>query len=465
MKDITVKDIVKATKGRLLWGREQEPVEHVSFDSRRIEENTLFVPLPGERTDGCRFIESAFLNGAKAVVTSRHEKETVPEHLREYAWILVEDTKKALQAVGSYYRGRLTLPIVGITGSVGKTTTRAMMAAALEGSLKVFQTKGNLNSQLGVPVMLTETGDEDISVLEMGMSEFGEMERLSHMVRPDMAVITCIGVAHIEQLETMENIRNEKLAITKGMKPEGILLLNGDDAMLAGIRGSLPQTVYYYGTGSQCEFRAEDVRIVKGRAEFTAVLMGERVPVSLAMPGSHNVLNALAALAVVKLNHASVEAGAGMLSRFEGVSMRQQIYTLDSCTVIDDSYNANPDSMRAGIRVLMELPAEGRKVAVLGDMLELGAQKERFHREVGRFAAAMGVDHLITFGPLSCYMEEGARETSETIQIRHFDSREEIILYLKKLLCPQDTVLLKGSRGMKLNQVADALRKAAGKEA
>lgn len=458
MKNVTVKDIVDACGGVLLCGEETAQVCHVSFDSRESKEKMLFVPLIGEKTDGHQYILSAFEHGAAAVFTSEHSLEDIPREQRGYAWIRVPDTKAALQALAGWYRQRIKMPVVGITGSVGKTTTRAMVAEALSGSFSVYQTKGNLNSQIGVPVMLLETGDEDIAVLEMGMSEFGEMDRLTQMVRPEIAVITCIGVAHIEQLKTRENICGEKLAITHGMKPDGIVLLNRDDDMLADKRDSVPQKVYYYGTGDTCEFRAENIRIIEGKAEFDAVYGEKRIPVSLAMPGKHNVLNALAALAVCELSGASMEAGAKKLSEFQGIKMRQQIYAMDCYTVIDDSYNANPDSMKAGLRVLMEYPAQGRRVAVLGDMLELGEQEIMFHEEIGSFAAALGVDNLCTIGTLSKAMEKAAKQTNERIQTRHFESREELTAYLKSLLKPEDVVLLKGSRGMQLNLVADALR-------
>lgn len=458
MKQVNVRDIVRACHGTLLCGEEEQLVWHVSFDSREHKEQMLFVPLIGEKTDGHRYIESALNNGAVAALTSEHDEEKISQEFRKYAWIRVEDTKEALQTLAGWYRGRISIPIVGITGSVGKTTTRAMVAEALSGSFSVYQTKGNQNSQVGVPVMLLETGEEEISVLEMGMSEFGEMERLTRMVRPDIAVITCIGVAHIEQLKTRENICREKLSIANGMRPEGILLLNGDDDMLAGKRDSVIQRVYYYGTGADCEFRAENIRIVDGKAEFEAVYREKRVPVTLSMPGKHNVLNALAALAVCELSGASMEAGAEKLSVFQGIQMRQQIYRMDRYTVIDDSYNANPDSVKAGLRVLMEYPAQGRKIAVLGDMKELGEQEIEFHEEMGAFAAALGVDELCTIGELAKTMDQAAKKTKEQIVTKHFENRGELTEYLKKLLQPEDVVLLKGSRTMQLNLVADALK-------
>jgi len=459
MRNVTVGDIVCASGGRLLCGDSEVSVWHITFDSRDRMENMLFVPLLGGRTDGHSFIPSAFANGAVAVFTSEHTWADIPEDQRKYAWIYVEDTKVAMQRLAGWYRGRLELPIIGITGSVGKTTTRAMVAEALAGSFSVYQTKGNLNSQIGVPEMLLEIGTEDIAVLEMGMSEHGEMDRLTQMVRPQLAIITCIGVAHIENLKTRENICKEKFSITNVMKEDGILLLNGDDVMLAGKREMFSQNIYYYGTGPECEFRAENIHIVEGRAEFDAVYQEKRIPVSLSMPGRHNVLNALAALAACELSKASMEAGAERLAAFKGVAMRQQIVSMDCYTIIDDSYNANPDSMKAGLQVLMEYPAAGRRVAVLGDMLELGEEEIGFHEEIGSFAAKHGVDYLWTFGELSKAMEGAARQAGEKIQTRHFESREELVIQLKELLEPEDVVLIKGSRGMQLNLVADALRK------
>lgn len=459
MKQVTVEAITEAVGGRLLWGEPGTQVSHVSFDSRECKEQMLFVPLVGEKADGHDFIPSAFEHGAVAAFTSRHEAEEVAEQLRDYAWIRVEDTREALQRLAGWYRKKIAIPIVGITGSVGKTTTRAMVAEALSGSRSVYQTKGNLNSQIGVPVMLLETGDEEISVLEMGMSEFGEMDRLTRMVRPELAVITCVGVAHIEQLGSRENICKEKMAIAHGMPPDGLLLLNGDDDMLAGKRGSIPQRVCYYGTGEDCEFRAENICIEDGRARFDAVYGEKRIPVSLAMPGRHNVLNALAALAVCELTGASMEAGAGRLEAFRGVAMRQQIDTVNGYTVIDDSYNANPDSMKAGLRVLAEYPATGRRVAVLGDMLELGKREADFHREIGSFVAELGIAQLCTFGELAGNIDLAARAADQRLSVRHFETREELTLFLKELLQPGDAVLLKGSRGMQLNLVAEELRR------
>ncbi len=452
MQGITVKELTEVLGGRLLCGEEMTEIKTLSFDSRQIKEKTLYVPLPGEHVDGHQFISSAFQNKAVATLTTKGKIVEV-----EKPHIQVEDCKRALQLAGAYFRKKKAIPIVGITGSVGKTTTRSLVAEALSAKKTVFQTKGNLNSQIGVPVMLSEIAEEEMAVLEMGISEFGEMERLTNIVHPDLAVITCIGVAHIRQLESQENICKEKMKITLGMEENRILLLNGDDPLLRAGRNSVKNVVLLYGTTPDCDFYAKEIRIVEGKAVFRAVCLEEEVEVILSMPGMHNVLNAMAALAVCKLYQVPLKQAAKKLEQFGGVSMRQQVIITKKYTIIDDTYNANPDSMKAGIRVLMELPKEGRKIAVLGDMLELGEEEQKYHQEIGRFAADIGVDLLLTVGNLTRDMEEAALREGKGIQVKHFQDNKQIAAYLKELLLPEDVVLLKGSRGMALDQVVKEL--------
>lgn len=453
MQSITIKELTEVLGGVLLCGEETTEIVRLSFDSRQIGRGTLYIPLLGERVDGHQFIQDAFQNGAVATLT---EKGEIIDFRKPH--IQVENCKKALQQAGACFRRKKTLPIVGITGSVGKTTTRSFIAEALSADKAVFQTRGNLNSQIGVPVMLSEIAEENIAVLEMGISEFGEMERLTRMVQPDLAVVTCIGVAHIQQLGSQENICREKMTITQGMKSNGIMLLNGDDALLRTYRrNAIERVVLLYGTTPDCEFYAKDIQIVNGKAVFRAVCLEEEVDVTLSMPGLHNVLNAMAALAVCKLYQVPLKQAAEKLKHFGGISMRQQVIVTERYTIIDDTYNANPDSMKAGIRVLMEFPGEGRKIAVLGDMLELGADEKKYHQEIGQFAANAGVDLLLTVGNLTSYMEEAALAEGKGIRVKHFENNQQISDYLKELLLPEDVVLLKGSRGIALEQVVKEL--------
>ena len=326
MENITVKEIVAATGGQLLCGNENQKIEHLGIDSRTMKGNDLFVPLIGEKVDAHRFIEQAFGAGAVAVLTSEHETAEDGEH----AWIRVADTKKALQEIGRYYRSRLSLPLVGITGSVGKTTTREMVAAALSAKFQVYKTPGNSNSQVGVPITLSEiTSADEIGVLELGMSMPGELTVIAKIAQVDMAVITNVGITHIEQLGSQENIYHEKLTIQDGLKDGGILFLNGDDALLKNTKAKAGCSTVYYGTGENSEYRAEDIRIEDGYPVFTANCRGAKYPVRLSIMGRHNVLNAMVALAVADASGVPLADAVRTLSAFTGFQNRQQIAEKD----------------------------------------------------------------------------------------------------------------------------------------
>lgn len=452
MERITVEDIVKAVDGKLLCGEASVPIVHISIDSRNMKGNDLFVPLIGEKVDAHRFIGQAFETGAAAVLTSEQDamEDTHP-------WIRVADTKKALQAIGSYYRNRLTLPLVGITGSVGKTTTREMIAAALSAKYRVYKTPGNSNSQVGVPITLSEISSKDeIGVLELGMSEPGELTVIARIARIDMAVITNVGVTHIEQLGSQDNIYREKLTIQDGLKEGGILFLNGDDERLKITKAKDGCRTIYYGTGANSEYRAEDIQIENGYPMFTAVHGDQRIPVRLSVMGRHNVQNGIVALAVADQNQVPMEAAAKALEHFTGFQNRQQIYERDGITVIDDSYNASPVSMKAGLEVLRSMKQAKRRIAVLADMKELGEQSPYFHREIGYDLARHPVELVLTLGDLAREIEAGIREKGGTSVCLHFEAkdRDGLIKKLDEILQAGDCVLVKGSNSMKLGEVA-----------
>lgn len=459
MEHITVKQIVEATGGRLLCGSEDQVLRHLSIDSRTMRGDDLFVPLIGEKADAHRFIEGAFAAGAAAALTARHEEMSDGR-----PWIRVEDTKLALQAIGAYYRKRLKLPLVGITGSVGKTTTREMVAAALSG-LRVFKTPANHNSQVGVPITLSDISAKDeIGILELGMSEPGELTIIARIAQVDAAVITNIGVTHIEQLGTQENIFHEKMTIQDGLKAGGTLYLNGDDEWLQKVKAKSGCETVYYGTGAGCQYRAEEIRIEHGYPVFTADCRGKKIPVQLSVMGRHNILNAMAALAVADQYGVSLDDAAKALSEFNGFKNRQQVHHVNGIMVIDDTYNASPVSMKAGIEVLSSIEAGGRKIAVLADMKELGAQAPEFHREVGRHLAEYPTDILFTLGDLAKVIAAGWEESGGSGEIYCFGDgeREQLITALKGILQAGDCVLLKGSNSMKLAQVAAALMEQTG---
>lgn len=451
MVDMTVKEILSATGGTLLCGSEDTVLEHISIDSRTMKGNDLFVPIIGEKVDAHRFIKQAFEHGAAAVLTSEHD-----EMVSEKPWIRVADTKKALQAVGSFYRDHLSLPLIGITGSVGKTTTREMVACALSSRYRVYKTPGNSNSQVGLPITLSEiTPEDEIGVIELGMSEPGELTVIARIARIHMAVITNIGVTHIEQLGSKENIYKEKLTIQDGLCDNGILFLNGDDDMLKETKAKTGCTTIYYGTGENCDYRAIDVHAEDGFPAFTAVHKGKQVPVRLSVLGSHNVLNAMVSLAVAAENGIPMEEAAKSLMSFTGFKNRQQIYQTGKLTVIDDTYNASPVSMKAGLEVLDSITKTERKIAVLADMKELGERSREFHYEIGVYIANHPVDCVVTLGELAGEIARAVRENAPDITVMEFMEQEPLIAYLKGALKTGDCVLFKGSNSMKLGQVAE----------
>lgn len=465
MENVTIKDIVEVTGGVLLCGDENKEIREFSIDSREGSEDSIFVPIIGERVDAHRFIEGALsLNGA--TFTSEHlpaDEEKPWEQIaaktgRVKPWIYVKDTVKAMQQVGTFYRNRLSLPVVAVTGSVGKTTTREMIAAALSAGKKVFQTLGNQNSQIGVPLTLSHMSKEDeAAVLEIGMSERGQIKTLTTMIRPDIAVVTVIGVSHIAQLKSQENICLEKMDIVKGVPEDGMVFLNGDDLFLVPYRGKLRQKTYFYGMSPNCDYRAEDIRNGDGNVSFTFCAGELRLPVVLGTMGEHNVRNALVALGVAHQMGVDLEAAAEKLREFHG--QRLKFVPCDRCTVIDDTYNASPDSMRASIHVLSSMEnVKGRRIAALSDMLELGEDEKEYHYEVGKYIASQDIDELVVFGELSRELLRGAADGKPgALRLTQVEDREAMTAYLLKTLRPEDVVLLKASNGMKLSEVVKTI--------
>ncbi len=450
MKKTTIREIAEAVGGKILCGDPQCIVECLSIDSRTMQGNDLFIPIIGEKADAHRFIDQAFSNGAVATLTSRHETMDDPEH----PYIAVEDTVKALHEIGRMCRAKAPVPAVGVTGSVGKTTTREMVAAALAGGKKVFKTSKNYNSRIGTPITMSLLDDTaDMAVFELGMNVPGELGSISELAKLDMAVITNVGVAHIEFYGSQEKICEEKLTITWGLKEGGLLFLNGDDAMLYDHRNDTGHPVILYGLAEHNDYRAEDIQMVHGKMNFTMVHGEVRVPVQLSVLGSHNVLNALAALAVADHAGVPLEAAAKSLQEFKGFQNRLQLFTFHDWTLIDDTYNASPDSMKSGLKVLLDMEDKGKKIAVLGDMFELGIRSEEIHRGVGKHVATLNLDELITVGENAKFIEEEAKNNGGAMKFTHFDSNLAIAEYLKETMEPEDVVYLKAANGMKLKEI------------
>lgn len=452
MEHITVKEIIEATGGTLICGSDQVKLSHISIQSGTMKGNDLFVPLIGEKTDAHRFIDQALECGAAAVLTSEHNSMD-----SDIPFIRVRDTKKALQDIGFYYRRRLSIPLVGVTGSVGKTTTREMIAAALSAGYQVYKTPANHNSQVGVPLTLSELSEKDqIGVIELGMSEPGELTVIAKIAGISMAVITNIGITHIEQLGSQENIFREKMSIQDGLMEGGTLILNGDDPLLEHTAGRPGFKTIYYGTDENCHYRAVDLTQVDGLPVFTAVCGLKKVRVHLNVMGQHNVQNAMAALAVACENGLSLESAAVSLESFHGFKGRQQILRAGGFTIIDDTYNASPVSMCAALEVLLSMKTEGRRIAVLADMKELGPDSPRFHYEIGTYLSEHPADLIFTLG-------EDIKEVARSLNdhgchplLQHYEEMPSLIQSLKETVKTGDCILFKGSNSMKLGEAVSA---------
>ena len=450
---LTIEQIVKASGGELLCGDPQRLVTGIKTDSRTIAPGDLFVPIKGERIDAHVYIDSVLASGAAASFTCYR-----PEHLPTLgALILVDDTVCALQKTAAYYRSLFSVPVIGITGSVGKTTTNEMVALAVSAGKNVMYTKGNQNSQVGLPLTIFELKPEHTAaVIEMGMSEFGEMSRLAAVARPDTAIMTNIGISHIGQLKTQENILLEKLHITDNWKNNQVLFLNGDDQLLASLPGKLPFYTVTYGTSAAGRWRAYNIQgNASGGVDFLIYSPRGVIRVSLPVSGLHNVLNATAAIAAADLIGVNPHAAAMALGRYTPPAMRQEIHQVNGITIIDDTYNASPDSVKGGIDLLCAQPGTGKRYAVVADMKELGDFTQKAHEEIGIYAAQKQISTLIAIGENVRYTVDAARHSG--LEALYFENNDAAVTALLQLLQKGDAVMVKGSRSMHTETVVRQL--------
>ena len=456
MERLTLGEVLRAVNGTLLGGFTDEtaPVDGVSTDSRTVREGELFIPLTGERFDGHAYINMALENGAAGCFTARDRDSYLPGKF----YIKVASPLRALRDLAAYYRTKFPIPLVGVTGSVGKTTTKEMVAAVLSTRYKVLKTEGNLNSREGMPLMLLRLdSSHEIAVIEMGMSQAGEIEYLSRAACPEVAIITNVGDAHIENLGSRENILKAKCEIFRHLKPNGLAILDGDDELLAGLSGTLPFETVYCGAGDNCTFRAENIRSGEGETLCTACTPAGDMELSIPALGQHMIYPALFAAAVGSrfgLNREEIRRG---VEQFRPTKMRMNVlHRGGNITILDDAYNANPQSMRAAIGVL----AESRsvfKMAVLGDMFELGSLAPVLHAGVGEFVGRSGVDCLVAVGEMAAHIADAAEKAGVPAVFRCPD-KSSAIPVLKEQLRPDSTVLVKASRGMAMEELVDYLK-------
>lgn len=421
---------------------EDKVIRNISLDSRSVEGDCLFIAVKGENTDGHKYLRGAAENGAAAVM--------VHEDIGEFPLpvIRVENTEQGLLNMAAGYRDEFSIPVVAVTGSVGKTTTKDMTAAVLGVKYATLKTAGNQNNQFGMPqTLLRLSGETQAAVIEMGMTGLHEIEVLSLAAKPDTAIITNVGVSHLEQLGTRENIRRAKLEVLCGLRPGGALILNGDNDMLAPVGSETwPHILRCSLRDPQADFFAADYRDDGQELSFTVVHGEERAHVVLPLSGEHHVMDALLALAAGHCHGVSLEAGAEALAQLHPSGLRQKRMEVRGIQLVADCYNANPDSMRASLLAFAKLPVMGKRIAVLGDMLELGSISEASHREAGNLCAETGVSLLLCMGEESRKMAEAAR--ARGLDARHFTAGEELVKTLRQEAAAGDAVLFKASHSM-----------------
>lgn len=421
------------------------PFSGASNDTRTITPGQLFVALVGVR-DGNDFVPMAFQKGAAAVLTSKR--------LADHPAIIVDDPRLALGKIAAGLRQQMGLKIIGVTGSVGKSTTKEMIAAVLEGDYIVSKTPANFNNDLGLPMTILGMEEQtQVGVLEMGMSHFGEISYLSHIASPDIGVITNIGTMHMENLGSRRGILQAKMEITDGMGDDGILFLNGNDDLLGEENEDITPRVAYFGKENiECHLRAENVRQRENGLSFTVVTPAREFSVTLPLEGEHYVLDAMAAISVGLTLGVSPERIADRLGRFSNMAGRQEIFETKGYTIIKDCYNAGPESMEAALKVLGN--RKGRRIAVLGDMLELGDCTRDAHEQVGKLAAKYA-DILLAYGANSDHMVQACKEINGAQTAETFSDRTAMAQRLKQICIPGDVLLFKGSHGMHMELVLE----------
>jgi UDP-N-acetylmuramoyl-tripeptide--D-alanyl-D-alanine ligase len=457
MAQFTAEELRQATGGELRQGAGPTPVFGVSTDSRNVQVGEVFVALVGEAFDGHNYVAECLAKGAVGVIVSRSLDIEIPKD----AFVLeVENTLHALQDIACFHRSRFSVPVIGITGSNGKTTTKDLIAAVLSQRFITLKTQANFNNEIGLPkTLLGLTTEHEAAVVEMGMRGLGEIRELAAIALPTMAVVTNVSETHIELLRSIENIAKAKAELVEALDEQGVAFLNGDDIFVRNMASRCKGKVIYYGSSAGCDVRAVDIEILGDAGTKAKVIAGDReLIVTVPVPGRHNVVNAMAAVAVGLTLGLSTEEIQNGISQFAPSAMRMDIkHMKQGYKLINDVYNASPLSMRAAIDTLCDI-AEGRKIAVLGDMLELGEISETAHREIGRYAARQGVTALLTFGTQAYYMVEGALEVKpHPNYVENFQDMAKLSARLREIAKPGDTVLIKGSRGMRMERVGTAL--------
>ncbi|MDD4601578.1 UDP-N-acetylmuramoyl-tripeptide--D-alanyl-D-alanine ligase [bioreactor metagenome] len=453
MAEFILSEVCTVTKGVLLQPGTIKQFSGVTTDTRKVRPGDLFIALQGERFDGHDFIPQAIQNGAVGIVISREENLSFDDNV---AIIKVGNTLSALQNLARFHRQRFAIPVIAVTGSNGKTTTKDMIAAVLGSRFTILKTEANYNNEIGLPLTLLDLNlHHDVAIVEMGMRGLGQIKELTDIALPSIGVITNVGETHMELLGSLENIATAKAELVESLPKAGRAILNGDNAFVREMGQKTDASVIFYGIADGCDVQGVNVKINENSMTISAKYLGEIAELFVPTVGRHNVYNVLAAVAVGLVLGLSFDEIRQGIRHFTGSAMRLSFETKGNYTIINDAYNASPLSMEAAVDTLAEI-AKGRKVVVLGDMLELGQVAVEAHQRIGRKVGNSGIEVVITVGEMAAYIAQEARVSGSNVVIA-CKNHEEAENALKQHLMPGDTVLLKGSRGMQMEKLLDAV--------
>ncbi|MGL5717468.1 MAG: UDP-N-acetylmuramoyl-tripeptide--D-alanyl-D-alanine ligase [Paraclostridium sp.] len=457
MEALSIKELLVATNGKLVEGNEKEEITNIVIDNRVAKPGDVFIAIIGENLDGHKFMQGALDNGCKTFI--KNKSNSIKFESSDINLIEVEDTTIALGDIARYYKEKFNIPYIGVTGSVGKTTTKDMIYAAISNKFDTLKNEGNFNNHIGVPLTLFNLNkDYECAIIEMGMSNAKEIEYLANIVNPKIGVISNIGLSHIENLGSQEGILKAKLEIATNFNESNTLIINGDDEYLKKIcKEDLKYQVKTFGFNTNNDIYCKEYSMNEDSINFICVIEDKEEKIYIPTVGKHNIYNAMAAILVgLTLNMELEDIKLG-LTTFTASKMRLDIFKSNELTIINDAYNASPDSMKAALDILGRY--EKRRVAILGDMFEMGEHSEYGHRLVGQHAIN-NVDILITIGEMSEYIGQEANKLGLSNEfIHHFKNKEIAIESLDKIIKDKDVVLVKASRGMKLEKIVEYLNK------
>lgn len=462
MKSILVEDIIKQTNGKLIIGNNKSICKKVTTDTRKIEQGDTYVGIKGENFNGNELWEEALNLGANIVIIDGidfNDKDL--EQYKDKVIILVEDTIKALGDIARYKRSLYNIPVIAVTGSVGKTSTKDIIANVVSKQYKTLKTQGNFNNHIGVPLTLLQLEDHEAAVIEMGMNHKGEMSYLTSIVKPTIAVITNIGTSHIGNLGSRQNILKAKLEVLEGMDKK-VLVLNNDNDLLHEYKEENKQNIWIstFGIENKSNIMAKDIKLNKNNSEFICNTQEETKNIVVPVGGEHFVYNALCAVTVGKILKIDIEKIKDGIESFELTKKRMEIISLkNGAKIINDSYNASYESMKAAIKYLTEFES-CRKIAVLGDMLELGKFSKQLHEKVGKEVEKYKIDILVCIGNEAKYIVKGAIEAKKSKDtIKYFENKDDAYEYINNIIREKDILLFKASNGMKFYDLVDKLKK------